>query len=100
MARYEVDGKVYDTKIAAAEWPNARRFDGSNMVSCATGSQWIHETLFLSRKGQFFVETISQWQGSFPSARLLTDPEAVLWLDCNDWEVPERLSELTASLEG
>ncbi len=95
MARYRMeDGTVIDTDNARQSWDEATRWDGNNMVSKATGSQWSHETLYESRKGRFYVEHTSQWSGSTPHCEWISEQEAVRWLILNDEEVPERLAHL------
>jgi len=99
MAIYSMeDGTIVDTAKAVASWEEAKRWNGSNMISKATGSQWNHETLYKSRKGRYYVEESSQWQGSLDSARFLTREEAARWLLVNDEELPEDLAEFAADL--
>ena len=92
MARYKTDdGKILNSDLAAQSWTETRKFDGSNMISCATGSQWVHETLYRSRKGSYWIETESQWQGAMPSGRQISQAEAVTWLVLNNYECPSNL---------
>ena len=100
MARYEIDEQIFDTASAVEKWTEETQFNGSNMISRATGSQWVHETLFLSKKGQYWIETTSQWQGVSGKARLLVLSEAVLWLDRNCYSIPTELETIAESLEG
>jgi len=92
MARYRMeDGTVLDTQNASQSWREARDHDGSNWISRATGSQWIHETLYRSRRGRYYLERTSQWQGSRPSAEWISHRAAASWLLANEHEVPEDL---------
>jgi hypothetical protein len=43
---------VLNTEAAQDCWPEAIYWDGSNQISKATGSQWNHETLYRSARGQ------------------------------------------------
>lgn len=95
MARYQMeDGTVIDTKNAIAHWDEDTRWDGHNHISVATGSQWSHQTLYRSKKGRFYLECASQWQGSAPHAEWVSPQEACRWLLANghdpkddDWPI-------------
>jgi hypothetical protein len=94
MSKYQVEGgKIVDTDRASGNWGEDTYFDGRNLISKATGSQWDHESLYQSEKGNFYVEKLSQWQGNVPSARMLAPMEAVAWLALNGHEIPEVLEE-------
>jgi hypothetical protein len=93
------DGSVVKTENSSAHWDEDTRWDGRNHVSLATGSQWEHETLYRSRRGRYYIERVSQWQGSTPGAEWVSNEEATRWLIANnhnpgdaDW--PEELTEL------
>lgn len=95
MARFEMDdGVVVDTDKATASWDEATRWDGRNHISKATGDQWLHEMLYRSAKGRYYVVRESQWQGSVPAARWLSPEEAARWLLANDEGLPEDLAHL------
>jgi hypothetical protein len=64
----------------AAEFDEARHFDGSNHVSAATGSQWDHETLYRTAQGRWVLHRWSQWQGTRPSYEFVDDDQAREWL--------------------
>jgi hypothetical protein len=91
MAKYMIDGVRVDTSKAKDTWSEDTRWNGNNHISVNTGSQWIHETLHLSAKGRYYVETVSAWQGSLPSAEFITPEEAARWLLANGEELPEDL---------
>ena len=95
MARYRMsDSMVVDTDKATASWQEATRWDGRNHISLATGTQWDHQTLYRSKRGRFYIEYSSDWQGSTPSAEWISNEEAVRWLMLNNHEVPEYLAAL------
>ncbi len=99
MATYRMDdGTVIKTENATAEWAEDKRWDGNNMISVATGSQWNHQTLYRSRKGRYYIEHESQWQGSTPHAEWVSNHEAARWLLANDHELPEDLAALEAEV--
>jgi len=93
MARYRVENTIVNTDNAVRSWEEATRWDGSNHISKATGTQWDHETLYKSRKGRYYVEHTSQWQGSTPRAEWLSPEAATRWLLQNDHELPEDLEQ-------
>lgn len=94
MARYRMDdGTVVDTQNAQAFWTEAKDWDGRNHISRATGTQWNHQTLYKSRKGRYYIEHTSQWQGSRPHVEWVSPQEAARWLIHNDHELPEDLKQ-------
>lgn len=95
MARYRMpDGTVVDTDNASKSWEEAIRWDGRNNISVATGDQWVHQTLYRSRRGRYYIETVSQWQGSTPHAEWVSQREAVRWLLLNRHELPAELAAI------
>jgi hypothetical protein len=85
------DGTVVDTDNAKQSWDEATRWDGSNHISVATGAQWEHQTLHRSRKGRYYIERTSQWQGSLPGAEWISKRAAAAWLSANEHEIPDDL---------
>ena len=56
------------------------RWDGSNVVSCATGSQWIDETLYRTPAGRWVLNTDrSRYHNGADSYRFVTAEEAQQW---------------------
>lgn len=95
MTRYRMDdGSVVDTELSKKSWEEATRFDGRNRISIATGDQWTHQTLYMSRKGRYYVEHVSQWQGSRSHVEWVSREEAARWLLANDHELPADLADL------
>lgn len=98
--RYRMeDGSVINTEKAIEEWCEATDFNGNNHISRATGSQWNHETLYRSRKGRFYKECESQWQGSTSHVEWIDEREAVRWIILNDGDVPKDLKHLIDEVE-
>lgn len=94
MARYKMqDGTVIDTDNATDSWDEATRWNGNNHISVATGSQWLHQTLYRSRKGRYYIVHTSQWQGSTPHAEWVSPQEAARWLLANEEELPDDLKQ-------
>lgn len=80
--------------IATAKiYEESRRFDGQNMISCATGSQWEHEELYVTRMGRYVMHSWSQWQGSRPTYETIAEDLAHRWLIRHGHEsaVPQRV---------
>jgi hypothetical protein len=88
------DGTVVKTENATQSWDEATRWDGHNRISMATESQWEHQTLYRSRKGRYYVEHTSQWQGSTPHAEWVSNHEAAHWLAANGIDLPVELATL------
>lgn len=94
MARYQMDdGTVVDTDKAVKLWEESTRWNGNNHISVNTGSQWVHQTLYRSRKGRYYVVTTSQWQDSLPRAEWVSKHDAARWLIANDEPLPDDLKE-------
>jgi len=93
------DGTTVNTDKAKASFEEDTRWDGNNHISVATGSQWTHETLHRSRKGRYYVETESQWQGSTPHADWVSDRAAAVWLRTNKHNLPDDLASLIDEIE-
>ncbi len=69
---------------AATRYDEDTNWDGNNHVSVATGSQWNHEALYRTRKGQWVLNWWSQWQGSTEKYEFVSDERAKEWLLRND----------------
>ena len=91
MARYRIDGTIIDTSNATQSWKEETDWDGHNQISRATGSQWDHETLYRSRKGRYYVEHTSAYQGSRPRVEWVSPEEAARWLLLMGHELPANL---------
>lgn len=100
MAKYMIDEVQVNTSNAKRVWEENTFFDGNNRVSCATLSEWNHETLYLSRKDRYYIVHSSQWQGSVDRAEFVTAAEAATWLLQNNYDenqMPEDLKKLAAA---
>ena len=95
MARYRMsDGMVVDTDNASARWNEDRYYDGRNFISRATGGQWDHEALYRSRRGRYYLESWSDWEGTHESAEWISKEEAARWLMLNNHDLPGDLKEV------
>ena len=97
MSKYSMeDGTVVDTEKASKSWSEDTRWDGRNHISIPTGSQWDHESLHRSRKGRYYLECWSDYQGTRSRAEWISEYEAVKWLIANDHEdtIPDDLKHL------
>jgi hypothetical protein len=61
--------------------PERTWFDGSNRISANTGSQWSHETLYYTRKGNWILE---QSRGHADHYVMVDREEAIGWVSHND----------------
>lgn len=91
------DGTVLDTTKARQRWTEATRWDGQNHISVNTGSQWAHQTLYLSSRDRYYLVHRSDWQGSTPSAEIVSDQEAARWLALNNHELTAKLVAVEAT---
>ena len=99
MAKFKLeDGTLVDTDKARASWDEASDWNGSNHISRATGDQFLHETLFKSAKGRYYILHSSQWQGSRNYATETTPEEAAKWILLNDGKLPEDLAKLVEEI--
>ena len=95
MTRFRMDdGAVLDTNNARDSWAEAKDWDGRNNISRATGQQFHHETLYISRRGRYYVERYSDYQGVRPSAEWISKRAAAAWLLLNDHAIPDDLREV------
>ena len=92
-------GGWFDMDATRQKFSEHTRFDGSNYISCATGSQWEHEALYLTAKGAWVLNRWSQYQGVLETWRTVTPEVATQWLIENGHELPEELSEVADSTE-
>lgn len=100
MSRYKMDdGTFVDTKKAKEHWNESTRWDGANHISVATGSQWEHETLYLSAKGRWYIEYTSQWQGTASYAVYVSEEEAAGWIfEHRPDDLPDNLKQYVTDL--
>ena len=82
--RQKIDGGGWFDSDTARQWDEDTYWDGSNHISQATGSQWDHETLYLTRRGTWVVKRQTAWQGRRPSGYERVDAaDAAAWLIAN-----------------
>ena len=91
-------GVLVDTDKAVQSWDEATFWNGNNHISKATGDQFLHETLYKSSEGRYYIVHSSQRQGSVDSATWTEKEEAAKWLLLNEHELPEDLAELQGDL--
>ena len=60
--------------------------DGYNFISEATGSQWEHECLWITRGGKFVLNHWSQYQGGVETYKLIDKKEAAEWISKQSFE--------------
>ena len=76
------NGEVADLE-GAETYEEDTRWDGSNHISVATGSQWNHETLKRTVRGAYILWSTSQYQGVGSHHRRMSDADARHWLVAN-----------------
>jgi len=93
MARYRIDSTIVDTTNASDSWPEATDWDGRNHISRATGSEWLHQRLYRSRRGRYYVVHDSAWEGSKAHAEWLSPQEACRWMLLMEHDLPADLQQ-------
>ncbi|MDR3286945.1 MAG: hypothetical protein LBT27_05840 [Prevotellaceae bacterium] len=66
--------------------------DGQNWISKATGSQWEHEVIYVTKECRFILNHYSNFQGSRETYELISKREAAEWFakqSFDDDEIPE-----------
>ena len=99
--RQAIDGGGWFNLARAQAFGEDSWWNGSNHISRATGSQWEHERLFITRKGVYVLNRSSDYQGSGESWTRISAKEGVEWLIRNEHEIPQdkALQEALASTE-
>lgn len=100
MDRYKMpDGTIVRPSNAIMTWEEDTRWDGNNHVSVHTSDEFAHQKLYKTRKGRYWLEHRSQWQGSTPHAEWISEREATRWLLLNNSELPEDLEQFREETE-
>lgn len=81
-------GRWFETSTASY-WEESTKWNGSNRISCATGSQWDHERLYQTAGGRWVLHHWSQWQGRMDRWEEITPADAARWLSINDHDADE-----------
>lgn len=85
-------------KSKAASFEESSFWDGHNLISRATGSQWHHQTLWRTASLRWVLESYGQWQGSRDTYEEVTDTEAAQWFMRNQYEDADIPDDLLAIL--
>jgi hypothetical protein len=83
---------------SAKEFNEGRHHDGNNWISKATGSQWEHESLYLTQRGRWVLNHWSNCQGSGESYTLISPDDAATWLVRNEHDIEEIAAALPTSM--
>lgn len=71
-------------KDAAVMFDEDTYWDGHNLISKATGSQWDHEVLYYTKSGKWVKCSMSQYEHVPTGYTTITEEEAVAWLIAQD----------------
>ena len=93
------DGSEWFDIDKARQYREDTTFDGSNNISCATGSQWDHQALYLTASGRWVLNCWSQWAGTLDSWEEIDSESAVTWMIRNGHEDEEIVEEAMAARE-
>ena len=61
------------------------RWGGQNYISLATESQWDHQDLYRTAKGNWVLREYSDWQGTSERYSVVPDEDAYEWLLKNNY---------------
>ncbi len=86
MTRQAIDDGGWINLETAKKFKEERNFDGRNMISVNTNSQFEHQCLYQSAAGAYVLHSSSQYQGSHDKWQRLSLTQAVSWLLRNDYE--------------
>ena len=76
--------------------------DGSNWISKATGSQWEHEAVYITKSGKFILHHWSNYQGVPDSYEIISKEDAAAWFakqSFKDDEIPDVFKDEVSALE-
>lgn len=76
--------------------------DGRNWISKATGSQWEHESIYVTKSGKFILNHYSNLQGSRETYELISKEDAAAWFakqGFSDDDIPKIFRKEVADLE-
>lgn len=68
--------------------------DGRHFISKATGEQWEHEAIYVTKSGKFILNHWSNWQGSVETYEEITKERASAWFakqGFDDNQIPDVL---------
>jgi len=99
MNKQSIGGGQWFDLDSAQEWKENTYWNGSNHISCATESQWDHQSLYRSKKGKYILFSWSQRQGIPEKWQTISDEDAARWLNDNEKDLPEELSQFQEELE-
>jgi hypothetical protein len=91
-------GKWFDLD-GAVLFEEALAHNGEHWVSCATLTEFDHETLYLTRRGAFLIRYWSTWGGEVCERfERVSQAAAAEWLVDNNHSVSDRLDCLPAGV--
>ena len=91
IAITEGNGSWFDSEKAEC-FKEHSDHDGRNYISKATGSQWYHEAIYLTKGGKFVLNYWSDFQGSRETYEEIPKEAAAAWFakqGFSDNEIPE-----------
>lgn len=95
------NGQWFDAEKAEL-FKEDKKHDGNNWISEATGSQWNHEAIYLTKGGVFILNAYSDYQGSQETYEVISKEKAAAWFVKNNYsdeEIPSVFAESVKSLE-
>ena len=106
MSRKNITGEEgeflgwFDSSCCKAVFEEDTYFNGHNQISKATGSQWIHETLYLTAKETWVIGRSGNYKDTYFK---ISRTQAARWLMQNDHDdnknIPADIAEIMNSHE-
>ncbi|MFA5386709.1 MAG: hypothetical protein WC297_03530 [Candidatus Paceibacterota bacterium] len=79
------NSQMWFNEESATLYKEATYHDGRNWISKATGQQWEHEALFVTKGGKFILNRYSNYQGTTETYEAMQKEDAILWLARNEY---------------
>ena len=97
----ERTGRWFDDS-KAEKFTEETWWNGNNWISKATGSQWEHEAIYVTKGGVFILNHWSNYQGSRESYKIISKEDAAEWFVKNEYSdenLPDIFKAEVAALE-
>lgn len=80
MKRISITGlPVWFDSDKAEVYKENTQWDGRNHISLATGSQWDHEAIYVTKGGKFILKHWSNIQGTRETYEIISSSQAAEW---------------------
>lgn len=101
VALTDGSGQWFDAEKAEI-YKESTFHDGRNWISKATGSQFAHEAIYVTKSGKFIINHWSDYQGTRETFELISTEDAAAWFakqSFSDDEIPSQFQSAVSELE-